>query len=242
MIEIQNEERKQQLIQTLWDDKKGKSGSSSHGLYVGLSSPNPDLVSITGSMLEQLSASPREAFFWAQSWGRLAIAVRAGFTDRCLLADSNDDKNKNFIPIATTRLVSPVGLIAPLPQGELGTILLNSKRTTVEAILISYLHMVDELIWDFSRTKSQRDPIDNYQQSLYQVLERGFSTRLASESEILALREADNSISVRLYGSGVNKDVPKVMGAIDFTPIQGFGVNRFIDQLKERSRFQLTAA
>jgi hypothetical protein len=104
-----------------------------------------------------------------------------------------------------------------LPEVGANKIILNSQPVPIEAALISYVHMVDELVLDvYEKRKSLGNwstGEQRYASALEKVRQGGISLKVASQDEILALKAANPAISVRLYGSGVNKNVPKVMGA-----------------------------
>lgn len=203
---------KEILIQTIWNDKKGKSDKEApFALYVALDSPRPNLSSLTDSMFEALQGDISGAREWAKTWGRTVICVGPGCKQECILGLVADDKNKRFVPVRTTQILDAEKLeqlILPVEGGSMATIVLNSQPTTIEAFLISYIHMVDELIWDNFLAQG------SYSEAVQSVKDKRFSLTLASEDAILSQRMANPAVSVRLYGSKVNKNVPRVMGGI----------------------------
>lgn len=213
-----NESEKLALLQQAWDDKKERlSNAGSQALYVALDSPKPNVALITAQVLSEvyLKSSAED---WARRWGRVVVCVKAGGEPLCLLGDVNDDKNKAFVPVSTSVRILPAELIQEFPTGDLGTVLLNNRETTIEAIVIAYIHMVDELIWDLYRQKLQDANLTSskelYAQTVSEVMRRGFSVGTATEEEILMAKKYNPQVSIRLYGSGVSKDVSKVMGAV----------------------------
>ncbi len=207
-----------QIIEATWNNTKDRliDDAGSQALYVSLDSPRPNFTALTHLMLEAMQSEQAES--WARRFGRLVISIRAQSGLSCQLADVNDKKSKLYIPVNTQARLDPAELIPDFPEGSLGTILLNDKPTTVEAILISYLHMVEELVWDRYRVnlaeKNQSANSQLYQETVGEVIAGGFSVQTMSEEQILKTKRLRPSTSIRLYGSGVNKDVSKIMGAI----------------------------
>ncbi len=215
------EEEKLHMIGQIWKDQKGRLSSGPYALYVALNSPRPNLADLTESIFETLADDCIRSENWSKTWGKLVICVRPGGKAECVLGEVNDEDNKIYVPVATTQKLPEQDLqqmIDTVPQGRLRLLLLNNQPTTIEGFLISYLHMVDEMIWEIYRQKrltvERKNYIPIYQQVLDLVAKERFSIKLASEEEILGLKKADPQISVRLYGSMVNKDVPKVLGAV----------------------------
>lgn len=227
------------LLKVLWDGKKGRPDRlNNYALYVGLNSPTPDLQALTRSMLEQLSdrSNVYDSYHWAEGWGRVVISVHPDQRLRCLLGDMRDNDNKNFVPVVTTQITDLDEMFKEFPRGSLGKILINRQPMTVEAGLISYIHMVDELIWDTFREKQvttgSRDVLSLYQDAVAMVASQGFSVETATEEEILNARRGNPKVSVRLYGSGVNKSVPKVMGAFVPAGQERASEGHFLEQLR----------
>ncbi|MEK7497467.1 MAG: hypothetical protein AAB656_00940 [Patescibacteria group bacterium] len=211
-----SEEEKEFLLTEAWENKKDKVDiDGSLALYVSVASPNPNLFltsSITIQMLEALSASPQQAEEWSRTWGRVVVCIKPGFEQMCLLGEISDPKNKLFIPLKTKQKFAPTEIIGGFPNGDLAQIVINSQPTTIEAFLISYVHIVDELIWEHFRSSGSSD----YPGALQSVISSGFSLVSACEDEILFQKKGNPLMSLRLYGSMVNKDVPRVMGGIIF--------------------------
>jgi hypothetical protein len=209
-------EEQEQLISKLWVDKKGKKDTPSpHALYIALSTPRPNLSVITAETLAALAEDPFVAEYWAKTWGRVVVCVGPTGKSECLLADTREDISKRFIPVKTTQKLPEeelLNLVKVLPTGNLGEITLNNRSTTIEAFLISYIHLVDEFIWELYRSGIR----PSYGQVTNLVCEEGFSVRLGSGHDILLNKVNNPTASVRLYGSGVNPDVSKVMGGIVF--------------------------
>ena len=206
--------QKEELIQNIWNDKKGKeNGRAPYALYVALDSPRPNLEILTDSMFKVLSENTYEAPRWAETFGRAVICVGPGNNLECVLGEVKDDRSKRFVPVQTTEILNLEDmerLTSPIKTGSMAEIVLNSQPMTIEAFLISYVHMVDELIWELFRKSFRYGP------SLKRVIDSGFTVSLGSEEEILTAKVEDPTVSVRLYGSGVNKNVPKVIGGIKF--------------------------
>lgn len=203
---------KDNLIQTIWADKKGRlSRSGNMALYVALDSPRPSLIDLTRLMLDELAneAKRYEALEWARTWGKVVVCVQSGGALGCFLADTEDRSSKSFVPIVTIAKILPEQLIGDFSSGNLAEVILNNQPTTVEATTICFVHMVDEMIWDIYRKNTL-----TYQEAVMEVMNKGFGLSIASEEEILEAVKRDFRVSVRLYGSGVNCDVPKVMGGI----------------------------
>lgn len=212
--EVLLEKERTVLLESLWLEHRGRSGEGSLALYVALGSPRPNLDSLTQKMFVALSEYPNSQY-WASTFGRVLICVRPGCIEECVLGRVKDIKNKMYVPISTTRKLSfqeLQQLVEPFPGGSEGTIVMNNQPATIEAFLISYIHMLDELIWDIYRNDSRAER--RYSQALEFVRQNRFSVTFGSEDEILQLRMINPRVPVRLYGSGVNRDVPRVMGGI----------------------------
>lgn len=210
---------KEALIQRIWVDKGGRVDRGwGLALYVALDSPRPNLAQITDMMLDRLAEDSSTGFSWAEDWGRVVVCVAPGAGLNCVLGDMNNNESKKFVPVHTVQKLDAQdmqNLLSVLPEGKLGTILINNQPTTIEAFLISYLHMLDQAIWGIARSDvNSRGRTASYKDAVDLVRSQGFSIRLASEEEILLARFLDARVSVRLYGSGVNKDVSRVMGAV----------------------------
>lgn len=209
---------KETFIQNIWTDKKGKSdGPAPFGLYIALDSPRPNLEHLTNSVLRVLSENTNDAHLWARTWGRVVICVAPGGKPQCNLNYIDDPESKRYVPVQTTQILDTsevARLISPITKGSLATIVLNNQPTTIEAFLISYIHMVDELIWEIFRARKTR-----YSEVVKKVMSDRFSICLGTEDQILSTKMSNPTVSVRLYGSGVNKNVPKVMGGIIFEEV-----------------------
>lgn len=227
MESLQNklsEEEKEALIQSIFFDKKGRSdGPAPYGLYVTLATPRPDLSQLTELMLGSL-LKPQEPFMaeeWARTWGRVIVCVGPGGNFDVFLDRVAKEENKRFVPVNTTQKLSKnelTQLVDGMFEGRAGTILLNNEPTTIEAFLITYVHMIDEFIWDIYRNNlrisGKQNSVALYKEAVDFVRKYGFSVRMTSEDEILVTKVANSDAQVRLYGSQVNKDVPRVMGAV----------------------------
>lgn len=203
---------KDSLIQVIWADKKGRlSRQGNIALYVALDSPRPSFLDLTRLMLDELSSEAKRygALEWARTWGKVVVCVQPKGGLGCFLADVEDTKSKNFVPVVTNARILTEELVCDFPDGNLAEVILNNQPTTVEAATICFIHMVDEMIWDIYRKNNL-----TYQEAVMEVVNKGFGLRVASEESILEAVRIDSRVSVRLYGSGVNKDVPKVMGGI----------------------------
>ncbi len=219
---IMSEQERETLIQRICEDKGGRVDRGwGLALYIALDSPRPNLAQITESILDGLSGDPVFGFQWAEDWGRVVICVGPGAQLNCRLGDMNDNESKKFVPVHTTQkleLSDMQQLLTTLPEGKLGTILINRDSMTIEAFLIAYIHLVDQAVWDIFRAKfDQSNRVGRsgvYEEAVNLVREHRFLVRLAGEEEILLAKILDDRVVVRLYGSGVNKDVSRVMGAV----------------------------
>lgn len=203
---------KDSLMQAIWADKKGRlSRQGNIALYVALDSPRPSFMDLTRLMLEELANEAKRyaALEWARTWGKVVVCVQPRGGLGCFLADVEDAKSKNLVPVVTNARILAEELIEDFSDGNLAEVVLNNQPTTVEAATICFVHMVDEMIWDIYRKSDL-----TYPEAVMKVLNIGFGLSIASDEEILEAVKIDSRVSVRLYGSGVNKDVPKVMGGI----------------------------
>ncbi len=209
---------KEELILAVFSEKKGREvhALNPYTCYVNIGSPTPDLAVLTASMLEELERKPFEAKVWASRWDKSIISVSAGGKPGCSLLRDDDLRGKSFVAVSTTKLVNSAELLCQMPTGELGFIGINDRPTTVDGFLISYFHMVNELIWDLALEQSSGEYVDlnGYGKALQLVIEKGFSVGLVSEEEIIELKKLDPKTTIRIYGSKKSKFVPEILGAI----------------------------
>lgn len=211
---------KQALIQRSWEEKKGRlvGSYSPYALFVPLDNPLPNLARVTLGMLEALAQDSRVSEYWAKTWGKVVVCVGPKSRQNIFMGEVDDDRNRAFVPVTTNLKIIPESLVDNLPDGVAGKIILNNTPTTPEAIVISFVHMMDELIWDLYQGKLKMARLSAspklYQQSLAEVRSKGFSLYFAGEEAILTETKDNPNVSIRLYGSGVNKDVQQVIGAV----------------------------
>ncbi|CAN5321745.1 hypothetical protein BH10PAT1_BH10PAT1_6650 [soil metagenome] len=206
------------FIQANYAEKKGRGVGlkSNMTCYISIDSPFPNLPYTTALMLEELSLNKDDAFIWTRDWDKSIISVAPDNKLRCDFLEDSDLKRKTFAPVSTTKVTDVQQLLNDLPQGELAVIKMNSQPTTIDAFLISYFHMVNQLIWDTAIAIERNVNVTrkSYSQALDLVMNRGFSTGIANDTEIIMAQTEDPDVSVRIYGSNVNKFVPQIMGAI----------------------------
>lgn len=230
------------LLKLIWDDKNGRAQRLPRfGLFVALDNPKPNLAVTTKRLLQALLENPDYSQEWAETWGKVVVCVGPAGKLQCILREESDDKNRSLIKLESNSLLSPADLITDFPQGKGATIVLNSQPTTVEAFIISYVHMVDELIWTLCQKKLRQNPVVDhypatnrylrYSQALQEVIESGFNIKVADTKQILDLKRNNLNISVRLYGSKVNKQVPSVMGAVILNPDDNSSKSSFLNDL-----------
>ncbi len=209
---------KEALISAAFAEKKGREsfGDNPFTCYISINSPRPNLAYITASLLEELSNKTREAFLWTKKWDKSIVSVAPGHESGCLLLPSGDVKGKTFVPVTTIKTAEVESLIAQLPELAGDEVIINSKPMTIDAFLIVYLHLINELIWDKALAFSGGVNVngETYEVALKEVCLKGFSVQLMSEEKILDVRKRDPLASMRIYGSKVNKFVPEVMGLV----------------------------
>lgn len=213
---ISNE--RESLIREAFAEKKGREVGAPNPFtcYISIDSLCPNLARLTASLLETLDKDRFESFRWAQRWDKSIIAVAPGRETGCHLLKGEDLRGKMFVPVSTTRKIEAGGLLADIPVGEGALVVLNSQPMTLDAFMISYFHMVNELIWDTALSESETGKVSSksYGKALEIVMERGFAVTLGSEAEILEMKQREPKTSLRIYGSRVNNLVPEVMGAV----------------------------
>lgn len=209
---------KELVIRESFAEKKGRSEGSVNPFtcYININSPEPDLQRLTASMLEILMEDISNAYVWALNWDKSIVSVSSGLGDFCSLIPTGDKRGKNFVPVSTVRNIDGSKLLRDFPEGNLGLLAVNEKSKTTDAFLISYFHMINELIWDLALSKSTttRPSKINYADALNQVVSDGFLPCVLPESEIIAMKQNQPKTSVRVYGSKVNKFVPQILGAV----------------------------
>lgn len=206
------------FIAKIFAEKKGRevNTTSSFTGFVTIDSPLPDLRELTASMLSELTKSPKNSMEWARNWDKSIISIAPGNQLGFSLLPTFDKSSKSFIPVATTRAIDSLSLISNMPESGDVVVAVNAFPMTIDAFLISYFHLVNEYIWDRAavESNSQRVTLSDYEKALNFVCEKGFSVGLLTEAEIMKAKSKDPLTSVRVYGSNVNSDVPRIMGAI----------------------------
>lgn len=206
------------MIQQSFAEKKGREsfGQNPFTCYINIDSPMPNLPLLTASFLDQLVENSEQAFRWASKWDKSVISISPTNELGCVFLLGDDLKGKNFVPVSTTLKREPSDLLKNMPEGQLAFIGMNNKPTTVDGFLISYFHLVNELIWDRACVASGEKTVNlvTYRKALEEVTNGGFTVGVISETEIVQAKKADPRISVRIYGSNVNSSVPQIMGAV----------------------------
>lgn len=209
---------KELVIRESFADKKGRSDSSvsPYTCYIKINSPEPDMQSLTASLLESLMEDTSNAYIWAMNWDKSIISVSSGSSSFCSLIPTGDQRGKNFVPVSTTRPIDANRLLNGFPEGKLGLLAINSQSQTTDAFLISYFHMVNELIWDIALSKSVSGKPTRvcYEQALELVADQGFMVCVMPEEEIILRKQRNPTTSLRIYGSQVNRFVPQILGAV----------------------------
>lgn len=209
---------KEAFIEAVYAEKKGRD-TYSPGIftcYINIDCPLPRLPSLTALMLEELSNNNFEACEWASKWDKSIISIAPDNKSGCVFLRDDDPKGKIFVPVLTTKTLDVSPLLESMPEGELAFIGINNQPMTIDAFLITYFHMVNELIWDtaIKQQGGRKVEVRNYIRALEEVMEKGFSVGLISEEEIIRIKTQKPNTSVRIYGSKVNPYVPQIMGAI----------------------------
>jgi len=216
--ELINQSAKDLVIRESFADKKGRVESTVNPFtcYISINSPTPDLKILTASMLDVLLDDISNAYVWALNWDKSIVSVSSGPGSFCSLLPTGDKRGKGFVPVSTTRTIDGSELLIGFPQGKLGFLVVNDQPQTIDGFLISYFHIVNELIWDLALAKSvtKKPSKINYSDALNQVANEGFVFCTMPEAEIIAAKQNRPETSVRVYGSQVNKFVPQILGAV----------------------------
>ena len=209
---------KESMILASYAEKKGREtfGHNPFTCYAVVDSPTIDLPNLTASLLEELTNNCAKALTWTRNWDKTIVSINPSQKPGCYLLETDSFRGKNFVAVSTTRAVDTLEYVKGMPSGSLATIAINDQKMTVDAFLICYFHMVNELIWDISRECSGGDrvDVDNYFDALDLVSKKGFEVSLLPESELLLLKKRDANTSLRIYGSRVNKNVPEILGTV----------------------------
>lgn len=216
--EVISQSTKELIIRESFADKKGRLTNTINPFtcYVNINSPVPDLQLLTASLLETLMGNVPDAYVWALNWDKSIVSVSAGSRSFCSLIPTGDQRGKGFVPVSTVKSIDGSGLLRDFPDGKLGILAVNEQSKTTDAFLISYFHMVNELIWDMAlrRTTASRPSKSDYVDALELVASEGFSPCVLSEDEIVSAKQKSTDVSIRIYGSQVNKFVPQILGAV----------------------------
>lgn len=217
-INIPTSNDRDAFIKAMYAEKKGRdiSSKSIFTCYINIDTPTPNLPRLTASMLEELSKNRYEAFAWALRWDKSIISIAPDNKLGCVFLRDDDLKGKVFVPVSTTRIMDTSPLVKMMPEGNLGMICINNQPTTVDAFLIVYFHMVNELIWDnaIAFQGGGRLEVNSYAKSINEVIEKGFSIQLVSEEDLIQTKRKNTKASIRIYGSNSNLYVPQIMGAV----------------------------
>lgn len=209
---------KEALILASYAEKKGREsfGHNPFTCYAVVDSPGIDLPNLTASLLEELTSNCAKALTWTRNWDKTIVSINPSQKPGCYLLETDSLRGKNFVAVSTARTVDGLDFVKDMPGGSLAEIAINDQKMTIDAFLICYFHMVNELIWDIARENSDgnRVDVDNYSDALELVSKKGFVVNLLSEAELLLLKRRDANTSLRIYGSGVNKNVPQILGAV----------------------------
>ena len=118
-----------------------------YALYISLGTPRVQLGDLTRTVLNGLMMSDSETVLgWMRHYDKTIICV-GGSAGSANLIRTSDKKAKAYYPISTTKMIRPIDFISELPKGETGTIYINERSTTIEAWLMTCLHMLNELSW-----------------------------------------------------------------------------------------------
>ncbi len=209
---------KETLLAQIWEDKKERRDQPRRlALYLRIDSPLPNIERLTESVFQALLVNPEASEKWARGWGETVVCISQNLQNGASIEDKSDVRVKKFQLVQTNSKINPRLVFTPLPIGTLGDLVLNHAPTTIEAMLICYVHMLDEVIWDEYRQALAVTKISHsvslYEEAVRRVHSQGVNLKFASTEAILDKRAKNAKVTVRLYGSMVNKDVPKVMGA-----------------------------
>lgn len=206
------------IIQAAYAEKKGREsfGPNPFTCYVRINSPRPDLAGLTASLIEELATKKSEAYIWTKEWDKSVVSVAPSRVTGCVLLAADDPKGKLMVPVSTTKAMVTAEMMARMPEGEIATIGINEVPMTIDAFLITYFHLVNELIWDVAMTQSGGTRVNarGYGLAVDLVSARGFSVGLVSEEQMLEIKKAEPRTTMRIYGSKVNKFVPQIMGIV----------------------------
>jgi hypothetical protein len=206
------------FIEAAYAEKKGREVNveNPYVCYINLDSSSPYLPSLTASLLETLEGSVFEACSWTGKWDKSIISIAPDGKAGCAFMRSDDLHGKVFVPVSTTKVINPEEFLKTMPKGDLAFIGINNQPMTIDSFLITYFHMVNELIWDTAIKVQGQGRVNpsSYGEALRMVIANGFEVGLVSETEIIQTKKQDPDTSVRIYGSNVNRFVPEILGAI----------------------------
>lgn len=214
---IINNPNREVFIKFAYADKKGRDIASPNPftMYINIGSSYPDLPFLTASLLQELAKNPDDSKTWASRWDKSIIAVAANSTNYCDFLPNYDSKGKSYIPVKTKGIIDSSVLLSTMPKSNGPFIGINNMQTTTDGFLISYFHMVNELLWDKAIEKGNGSvDTESYLASLNEVMVEGFSVGLLSEDEMIKAKILNPGTSMRIYGSRVNPFVPEIMGVI----------------------------
>jgi len=206
------------LIELAYSEKRGREVfvDNPYTCYVTINGPRPNLVSLTECVLDELVKDYKKSFIWAKHWDKTVISISPLQNQDCCILSSDDLKGKMFVPVSTSKFVDQTGLSESVKSGSAGIVMINSQEMTIDGFLICYLHMVNELIWVMAQRNSDNGVINenSYSYALDAVREKGFEVAFVDVEGLLRATREKPETFLRVYGSNVNKKVPKIMGAV----------------------------
>ncbi|OGM56423.1 hypothetical protein A3F62_01890 [Candidatus Woesebacteria bacterium RIFCSPHIGHO2_12_FULL_44_11] len=206
------------FIKAAYAEKKGRDifSQNHYTCYVNINLPVPNLPFLTASLFDELAANSAAACTWTRRWDKSIISIAPNNEPGCVFLPDHDPICKSFVPVQTTRPIDTAGILKEMPEGELAFIGINDQPMTTDAFLIVYFHMINELIWILALEEQADDKVgvESYTKALEKVMEKGFAVGLLSEQEIIRAKKQNPNMSVRIYGSNINKFVPQIMGAV----------------------------
>lgn len=225
---------KDALLDQLWNEKRGKlQGDNPYTLYLTIDSPQIDMARITASFIRALEADISKSLRWSQKFGKVFIGLNQSGGVECSLKLSSESA-RDMVAIHSSKAYPIAQYVDVMSQGTSGEIILNDVDQPPEAFLISYIHMLDEYIWELTRHYENVGvhPEEAYSQALKVYKAMGARISVAQEHDILNLAH-NGGCAVRLYGSKVHAAVPYVMGGVIIEPLNKDELNgQYVDVIR----------
>ena len=207
------------LYEQIMADKREKSNIGANlGMYCPLGNPVFDIDEITGSAISAMENNSAATQMWSEDFGRVLVCVNPDNVGIEIVSTS-DPRQKRNVLIFSSRLFAPNKIIGTNLISGPNIIVMNEQPATIEGLTTSYLHLLDQVVWErfliLKRESPNANKVDLFARAVSRVRAEGVSLFTASEDEILNLFVSGELIP-RPYPSRAIKSLPFILGGVGF--------------------------